>query len=84
MGNISTAVDMEQKTLSISADIAQGDTETAVEKAKKAFVSLSTNTLKGAGGLLAMVSEPEIVDGKLMMKVKFPFPFLKQKENLSY
>jgi hypothetical protein len=80
-GNVATSIDTSEKSLSISADVAEGKNENAINRAKEAIVSLSTAGLKGAGGLLSIFSEPEIIDGKLMMKVRLPFIFLKPQDS---
>jgi hypothetical protein len=80
-GNVATSIDTGEKSLFISADVVEGDNKNAINRAKETIVSLSTAGLKGAGGLLSIFSEPEIVDGKLMMKVRLPFVFLKPQDS---
>lgn len=80
MGNISTSVDLGEKSIAISADVAEGNRVSAIDRAKEAIAGLSIVGLKGAGGLLSLFSEPVIIDGELMMTVRFPILFLSPKK----
>lgn len=72
-GNIAVAVQSGQKTAEITAALSEGDRQSAGKRALEALVGISMAGARGAGGLLTVLSEPVVRDGKLMMKVRLPF-----------
>jgi hypothetical protein len=61
----------------IRGEIKRGRPKAAIKETIKGVAALSTSLMRGIGGPAALVSEPDIVDGQLVMKVRLPFAFLK-------